>query len=220
MRNLENTHPDMMQKWYDFLESYKNKYNLPQEWIDLGLWRYKRYNPQWKKLIKELNIELTPNFQNEGNISVSISKGFSPCQDGGYSLKGKINTALNLEIITENAPTLTKNYEYDEDLQILTFNGMYKKEKYNLNLFSDGAFILKTNAENFHTNEFLRIFLTIIMKSIRCTTCGTCASICNQKAIFQFEKRMIIDTKKCISCKQCITHCPLYSDVQNLMDSI
>ena len=47
-----------------------------------------------------------------------------------------------------------------------------------------------------------------IINADNCISCGTCESVCIQKAIAQGDNSYIIDENKCIGCGKCIDVCP------------
>lgn len=208
---LKTTHPSLHSRWFDFLDSYAQKYHLPKEWVELGLWRYKRLPTQWKNLIEDQNIHYS--FQNttpnEG-LDLKITKGFSPCLQTGYSVKGRFTQVLDLSHIVDFLPALTTNFEYDDELDVISARGTYKRETYRFNLFSDGSIFLLAQSKTFDYEGWFQHFYTTVYRALYCNQCKTCVSVCPQQAIGLKESQIEIMASKCTSCKLCSSHCPLF----------
>ena len=232
-QRLKETHPDLHKKWFDFLENYRKEHGYPEEWLKLALWRNKKYPPQWRNIINRLGIQLQTKLENSAqNLKYNETKGFSPCVQGGYSIKGRFNSPINLEGMQNFLDALTDDYEYD-DLGILTIilndrvNG--EKVRKEINLFSDGSVLFLFNQENVDYERLKKEIFCLVLKASFCNLCGTCAKVCTQKAIkikenqaedlnneddqYEFYK---IDNKKCTHCKTCIYHCPLFVIAKNM----
>ncbi|GHU42999.1 4Fe-4S ferredoxin [Spirochaetia bacterium] len=53
-------------------------------------------------------------------------------------------------------------------------------------------------------------------KIVTCAQCGSCAKVCEEKAITQNDKGIyIIDKKKCKNCGKCIEECPFHVMVKS-----
>ena len=57
--NMHKTHPDMAQRWDDFLNRWAADRGLPEEFISWGLWRWKELPPKMKELVREKGLDLT-----------------------------------------------------------------------------------------------------------------------------------------------------------------
>ncbi len=209
---LEETHPRLIKRWYNFLREYKKKYQLPEEWIKYGLWRFKEYPPQWKIFFEKTDIK--PNklkIKTNQEISIVLTKGFSPCLMSGYSIKGKITNYTPTETTISYFAPLSSNVDFDEDLNIFSLKSSFKGIKYTLNLFSDGSFFLKSNQKNFNYINLVKLFYTSILREKMCKSCEICVSICPNNALKRKNNRIEVNEKLCTSCQKCITHCPLYN---------
>jgi phosphoadenosine phosphosulfate reductase len=220
---LEKTHPILHEKWFSFLKSYAEKNGISDEWIKLGLWRFKELGPQWVNLLKLNNLSMDsiiPKKRKQDSLELNILKGFSPCVDSGYSIKGKFSQPLNLENLVNFIPSFSKDFDYNEELFILSINSKFKNIDYVLNVFSDGAFLLKTAVERFDYAKFIQFLYTCAVKTEKCNLCETCISICPQQAITKVNSLIQTDLGKCIQCGKCITHCPLDRDVKSKISKI
>ncbi len=218
---IKESHPKRYKKWFDYLNKYSEKFNLPKEWIELGLWRFKKFSPQWKNLIQELNIPI--NFQSNDfstPLNLTISKGFSPCIQSGYSIKGRFSQPLNLINISNIISSISNNYDYDEELNVITIQSQFKLQDYRYNLFSDGSFILLVQKKDFDYVKFLKLIVSNVLRSIYCNQCKTCISICPNQAIKLNEASIFIDENLCNQCLTCVTHCPLYQMSKKLIEGL
>ena len=57
--NMHKTHPEMAQRWDDFLNRWAADRGLPEEFISWGLWRWKELPPKMKELVREKGLDLT-----------------------------------------------------------------------------------------------------------------------------------------------------------------
>ncbi|WP_371801919.1 phosphoadenosine phosphosulfate reductase domain-containing protein [Candidatus Lokiarchaeum ossiferum] len=218
---LKSSHPQMYARWFSYLEDYALKYKLPQEWISMGLWRFKRLSPQWKNIVEEHHIQLDyAGADPSMPLHLDITKGFSPCLQSGYSMKGKFSQPIDLNILNNILPAVTKDYEFDSDLNVISISSQFKKEPYRLNLFPDGSFFLLVPNQQFSYGQFFKLITTSVLRAIYCNQCKTCISICPVKAIKLNDINIKIDTEKCTSCKNCVTHCPLFQMGKKLIDDL
>ncbi|TFH30852.1 MAG: 4Fe-4S dicluster domain-containing protein [Promethearchaeota archaeon] len=215
---LKQTHPALHAKWFSFLDSYASQYGLPPEWVEYGLWRFKKFPPQWMNVMKEQGIEFqfhntTPN----EDVDLKITKGFSPCLQSGYSVKGKFTQALDLVHILDYLPSLTRDFEYDEELNVISGSGVYKKFSYRFNLFSDGSVFFLSPQQDFDYAGWFQHFYTTIYRTLFCNQCKTCISVCPTQAIRIEGSQVAIDVSKCTTCRLCSSHCPLFQISKNMI---
>lgn len=217
---LQDTHPKKHDAWFSYLSKYAEKYNLPSEWVDLGLWRYKKLPKQWKNLLKERQI--TYKFQNSSpshDLHISITKGFSPCLQTGYSVKGRFSQVIDLPNLVSFLPALTSTFEYDSELEVISGNGKFKQIPFRFNLFSDGSVFLLSPERNFDYQAWFRYFFTTVYRSFFCNQCKTCINVCPTNAIIINGEQVKIQPERCSSCKKCITHCPYFQIGKSIIDA-
>ena len=223
---IKTSHPKLYNRWFDYLDRYAEKFGLPPEWIDLGLWRFKHYSPQWKNLIKEQNIPITFTASDpSAPLEFILTKGFSPCENSGFSVKGRFSLPLDLPRLMDYLPALTKDYSFDEELNVLSVNSIFKKQKYRFNIFADGSIFLHSMSNSFPYGDFLKLLVGTVFRAQFCNQCKTCISICPTHAISLSSTGIQIDRQKCSQCfisnshqRQCITHCPLFQLSKKISD--
>ncbi len=234
---IKDTHPALYKKWFDYLENYRKEHGYPEEWIKLALWRNKKHPPQWRNIMNRLGIKLQTQLENSSqNLQYKETKGFSPCVQGGYSIKGRFNSPINLEGMQKFVDAITDDYEYD-DLGILTITvnekQNEKKIRKEINLFADGSILFLFDKETDDYERLKKEIFCVALKSSFCNLCGTCATICPQKAIkikenqedieseqgLDVEDEYKIDTNKCTRCRSCIYHCPLFVIAKNIQSN-
>jgi phosphoadenosine phosphosulfate reductase len=214
---LKTSHPDMYQQWFSYLESYRQKHKLPKEWIEWGLWRYKKLSLQWFKIVEKSGISLKFIKSDPSSpLNFELTKGFSPCLQDGYSIKGKFSEPIDLAELVLFLPTLTKNFEYDEELNVISIRSSWKKQNYTLNLYSDGALFLLSPSKNFPVNDYLQYFIGTIFRSQYCNQCKTCEMICPSKSISFIDAKIRIDSNTCTNCLKCISHCPFFQSAKKI----
>ncbi|MCF2139029.1 MAG: phosphoadenosine phosphosulfate reductase family protein [Candidatus Lokiarchaeota archaeon] len=208
---LQETHPILHSEWFSYLTNYAEKYGLPAEWVKYGLWRYKKLPPQWRNLLTEKKIQYQ--FHNPSpnhDLQISITKGFSPCLQTGYSVKGRFSQVIELAHLVDFLPALTSEFEYDKEIDVISGRGSYKKLKYRFNLFSDGSIFLLSPERNFDYQSWFQYLFTTVYRSFFCNQCETCINVCPTHAIKLTDSQIIINPTVCTSCKMCISHCPYF----------
>ncbi|MDR0438883.1 MAG: aminotransferase class V-fold PLP-dependent enzyme, partial [Methanocalculaceae archaeon] len=56
---MHKTHPDMIARWDDFLTRWAADRDLPPEFINWGLWRWKTLPPKMKKLVRDAGLDFS-----------------------------------------------------------------------------------------------------------------------------------------------------------------
>jgi 3'-phosphoadenosine 5'-phosphosulfate sulfotransferase (PAPS reductase)/FAD synthetase/predicted RNA-binding protein with PUA domain len=57
---VKRNHPDLYQKWYEYLRQWGKENRLPESYIRCGLWRWKELPPKMKELISTRKISIRP----------------------------------------------------------------------------------------------------------------------------------------------------------------
>ncbi|HJJ30588.1 MAG TPA: aminotransferase class V-fold PLP-dependent enzyme [Methanocorpusculum sp.] len=59
LETLRVTHPQMAERWDEFLLKWAEERGLPSEFVTWGLWRWKELPPKMQELVKNANLDLT-----------------------------------------------------------------------------------------------------------------------------------------------------------------
>ncbi|WP_319378906.1 aminotransferase class V-fold PLP-dependent enzyme [uncultured Methanocorpusculum sp.] len=59
LETLRVTHPEMAERWHEFLTRWAEERGLPPEFVTWGLWRWKELPPKMQELVKEVGLDLT-----------------------------------------------------------------------------------------------------------------------------------------------------------------
>lgn len=211
------THPDLHARWVAFLERYRREAGLPPEWVSLGLWRVKNPHGQWQELLEEEDIQLTPRAtrrpgSSARDLRVIVSKGFSPCTSGEFSVQARVNHPLELEALFPLLQTLAPRVDYEDEDGVVVITGE-GHGGFTCTLFADGSLFLQTGDARFKATKFLLRVLGLVARGEYCQQCDVCVEACPRSALARDATGgFVVDQHLCLgwSCQKCTTHCPLF----------
>lgn len=188
-------------RWDDYLESYRQRRDLPESWKDLGLWRWKRLPPAMRNKLAELGISLeslVPEDVEGAPLRLKTASGYRPCTEGGYSLEGVFTRKLDLARV-QNLLNVIGKVEYLKDENIAKAGSVI--------VFGEGAVSIKEKDEK-AIRELSRTVEEIAIRAMFCVGCGVCIGRCRSGAL-SVDGIATIDPEKCTHCGECLGPCPV-----------
>ena len=208
---VKSIKPDYWQEWNDFLEDWRAKNNLPKEWINWGLWRWKKLPKKLLDLAQELEIDLdyVRKEQSEPgcwDLQYTPIEGFATCKTGDLIIEGTFNVPINLPRL-EQFWEIFCSTNYDDNLGILQGE---TTEGISVTISSDGA-VSASGKELLKLEKMLKKLVLEVFRSEECTGCRICLSHCPTNAIFINEdlNQVEIQQNKCSQCGECHNRCPV-----------
>ncbi|HMK46566.1 MAG TPA: phosphoadenosine phosphosulfate reductase family protein, partial [Methanocella sp.] len=198
---MKELHPDKFKKWQDRLRSWARDMGLPQEYVDLGFWRWKALPPKMLNLAREKGISLKPHARKR--MSLSMIRGISPCAAGGFSLEGVLSTGqlrADPEILKEALKTIGMP-SYSDDLDVMLLRTPRGTSK----LFAGGQ-VYASSDDKIYAQ---RLFADTIRQALRaslCTQCRICVKVCPRRAI-RIDGHLRVDESRCDRCGRCTRAC-------------
>jgi phosphoadenosine phosphosulfate reductase len=204
--SLRRTHPDLYARWAQKMQDWADRYGFPNEWYELGFWRWKNLPKGQLELINRLGLDIKPSRQSPGEmIELNITKGVSPCTKSGFSLEGAFSTGIDLNRISKIMPIFGKTNMLEELGALRTVSG-----NNSISLFSSGSVVVRGSDER-SVDRLTKQFERAARRALLCQGCGSCIPQCSQGALHLDDKRIAVDEKKCISCLECDNWpCPTY----------
>ena len=192
--------PKLWERWYSFLEKWREAENLQEEWIKFGLWRWQTPPKKMKNLLEPL----FPNLFQAPKTFFSFEET-EPCKDGTYHVICHLEETIDLEKAKNFAQTLGKTLLGPKTLLV------YPNENGSSVIISEEK--IRFNFKNSEEIEFFMETLRAVIRSIKCKGCGVCAEVCPTKSIQIIEendhKLVKIDKESCNKCGKCNLKCPL-----------
>lgn len=224
-KRMGELHPDMYDRWNNYLLEWAKSHGLSNDFIEHGFWRWKELPPKMLKLAEELGIGITPANVRGADVetfSIHVTSGVSPCKAGGFSVEGIIrgvstNDAANvMNIIGKNV--------YSEEL------GMLRVEADNgsINMFATGS-ILVNGATKEEALSLFKDAAKQLMRVNKCTRCGICVKVCPVNAIRINDSVSAVDVdssngngglqinESCTRCGKCTEACVVIKYFDKLM---
>ncbi|WP_297464266.1 phosphoadenosine phosphosulfate reductase family protein, partial [Thermococcus sp.] len=96
---LKKEKPELWEKWFRALDYWRRRFDLPEEWITHGFWRWKKLSRGEKAVAQKLGVEI-PEERSWEPVRYSIEE----TDDGVFTVR--FNTVVNLDRIREVAPIL------------------------------------------------------------------------------------------------------------------
>ncbi|NJE85817.1 4Fe-4S dicluster domain-containing protein [Thermococcus sp. CX2] len=181
---LKEEKPELWAKWENELERWRRRFNLPEEWITYGFWRWKKLSKGEKAIAKKLGVEI-PEERSWEPVRYSIEE-----ENGVFTVR--FNTVVNLKRIREVVPILGEVEEGENYIRAgkVTFR-------------VDGAY-----TEDF--NEGVQAYY-LVKRAYECVGCGVCVGKCPEGAlsIDPVSKKIVVDGSLCTHCRECMDVCPL-----------
>lgn len=206
--NLKEVHPDLYNKWMDFLISWSHRQGLPDEWATRGFWRWKKLSGERLRIAREIGIKLRPvDSEPCNNIAFDFAYGFSPCSDGTFSLEGRFSCALDLEKVA-NRLVLFGDVSHSSAFGVVSAS----EDGVSANVFADGSVRIRlNNRDEKNLGKIVQRIVRLVVQSVVCSGCGICVQQCPSKSIDITEGFPKIDEEKCNRCKSCLERCPVLS---------
>jgi len=204
LQQLNELHPDLYTRWMKFLREWGEKYNLSPEWAERGFWRWRKFKEKGQiHLASEMGIsEEKIIWQKDYELKFYLTQGINPCQDGSFSIEGRIEGYLDINAIM-NQLGIVGSVKYSESLGIINL----RSADLSLNLFSDGTIILRGVKDEIEEN--LKLILSLIKRAHECIGCGLCISQCTKQALTIKADRIWVNHQLCDHCQMCLEKCSI-----------
>jgi phosphoadenosine phosphosulfate reductase len=170
------------ERWTEYLEDYASKNKKPDEWLVLGLWRWK-VPPKGVKDIAQDPLKL------------AVSDTHIPCTLG-VRTEGFFMDKLDMDRVT-NMLAILGDVDYDEEVEAA------QMERYVV--FREGLVIIRAESEE-NLRSQAKDLERVIKKAENCVACGVCLGLCENDAIVLKKKAWIIE-ENCQQCKKCLYPC-------------
>jgi len=210
---------DRYPQWQKFLNEYAETGNLPPEWKDFGLWRWKNAPPSIREEVKKVTGKDVPEFtkrrsvSDKGPITIRVQEGYSPCVMG-YSVEAALSRPIDLKRLKPFTHAIAWYVELKEEDDILTAD--------NVTFYGAGSIISKANVEKDARVRIDEAF-QLIVRAEQCIGCGLCVARCTPHALYMKDGKVEIYEDECIFCKDCFGPCPAVrfgSDVADAVDLV
>ncbi|MHA1882917.1 MAG: phosphoadenosine phosphosulfate reductase domain-containing protein [Candidatus Thorarchaeota archaeon] len=207
IEGLKETHPQLYERWKDQLVKWSEKLGYPQEWVDLGFWRWKRLPNGQMNLIEQLGLDIQVDRPGPSDIlELNVVKGVSPCTEvSGLSLEGQFSMGINLPRAAKLLPIFGTT-KLSEKLGALRI----KSQSNTISLFSSGSLVIRGKDESLIDKTSKQIERAV-KRALFCQACGSCIPQCEHGALILVDQKITVDTEKCTNCLKCDTWpCPTY----------
>lgn len=202
--NIISKESDRFPQWEEFLERYRTSNELPEEWKEYGLWRWKSAPQSIRDEIKKTTGKDVPELTKrkalpgKGPISIKIQDGYSPCTIG-YSVEAALSRPIDLVRLKPFTHALGWYVELNEEDDVLTADM--------ITFYGEGSIIVKSNIEREAYTRMDKAF-QLVVRSEQCIGCGLCVARCEPGALYMKDGRVEVHEDECIFCRQCFGPCP------------
>jgi phosphoadenosine phosphosulfate reductase len=193
--------------WRSFLEGWRAKNGLPEEWATYGFHRFKRIPPYMRELQERLGLDLS-SFPGGGEEPVRFVEGNRSCETG-LSKEGVVSKAVDHGRFSNLSNILGRvlRMEGIEGFDVFPNGWSWKKSA--VESFRDGALIVR-GLEGPELEARCTKVRSVVLRAAFCVGCGVCAGRCPVQALSvdRDSKRIALDPAKCVHCGSCLGPCP------------
>jgi phosphoadenosine phosphosulfate reductase len=188
------------------MHEWAEKYGFPDEWIEMGFWRWKKLPKGQMELINKFGLDIEPDRSSPGEqLELRVTKGIAPCTKSGFSLEGAFSSGIDLNRVSKVFPIFGKTRLSEEMGALRTTAG-----ENSIALFSSGSLVVR--GENERTVEKLTEKMErAVRRAVLCQECGSCVPQCEHGALSLDSGKISVDEEKCTNCLKCDNWpCPTY----------
>jgi phosphoadenosine phosphosulfate reductase len=206
LESLRETHPEHHKKWESKMQEWAEKYGFPNEWIELGFWRWKKLPKGQIKLVNKLGLDIEPDRSSPGeSLELQVTKGIAPCTKSGFSLEGSFSSGIDLNRVSKLFPIFGKTKLSEEMGALRTSSG-----ENSISLFSSGSVVVRGPNEKI-VERLTQKMERAVRRAIFCQECGSCVPQCEHGALSLEKGQISVDEEKCTNCLKCDNWpCPTY----------
>jgi len=208
----ERTHPEMHKEWDSYLREYASEHGLPNEYVDMGFWRWKVLPPKMIRLAEDINVKISP--KAPGKMSVRMLKGASPCAAGGFSMEAVVSIPRSRDFsCVADALRTIGDVKYSDEFEI----ALLRTKKGTAKLFGGGQ-VSVTSGNAADAEQLFERSVKALLRSQLCTSCGICMKKCPRKAI-EIKDGLTVNPRRCDSCGKCERSCMVIHYYDKMMRS-
>jgi phosphoadenosine phosphosulfate reductase len=203
---LGTTHPDLYNRWRETLEEWKTRFGYPEEWADLGFWRWKKLPKGQMEVVNRLGLEIGVDRGGpKEDLRLSVVKGVSPCVSSGFSLDGQFTSGINITRAAMLMPIFGDTKVSDEIGALrVAANGN------SISLFSSGSLTIRGEQEG-TIGATAKQVERAMKRAQFCQACGSCVPQCPSGALTLELGTISVDSDRCTNCLECDNWpCPTY----------
>jgi len=206
LESLRETHPELHRKWDTKIREWADKYGFPDEWVDMGFWRWKSLPQGQMELVNKLGLSIEPDRSSPGqSLNLSVTKGVSPCVKSGFSLEGVFSSGIDLNRVSKLFPIFGKTRLSEELGALRTSAG-----ENSIALFSSGSVVVRGEKEK-SVERLTDQMERALKRALFCQSCGSCVPQCEHGALNLDDGKISVDEEKCTNCLKCDNWpCPTY----------
>ncbi|MHC1576222.1 MAG: phosphoadenosine phosphosulfate reductase domain-containing protein [Methanosarcinaceae archaeon] len=199
---LKETHPRREARLTQYLLDYAKQRGLSSQWVEYGLWRWKKLPPTMATLASDHGINVIPTHDPEQELTFTQTSGYRPCKEGGMSAEGSFNTAVDLSRLeTTGMLRVVGKVLYIEGVASVSH------DEDRAQVFASGTLTTRSDTEHRAKELMHRVELSV-RRGLKCMGCGVCVGKCPNNAITIRNGMACIDSK-CDQCGRCLNVCPV-----------
>ncbi len=200
---LKELHPKLYSRWMEFLASWAEKNGLSPLWAERGFWRTRKFRERGQiVLANELGVsEEEIIWKKDKKLKFHIVQGINPCQDGQFSVEGRIEGYLHRENIA-NHLSILGDVKNSPSLGVISL----RAKNLSLNIFSDGTITIRGEREALEKMQ--GVIISLITRANDCIGCGICIPFCSENALYLKDQKIWVN-KNCNACFKCLENCPV-----------
>jgi phosphoadenosine phosphosulfate reductase len=197
---VQELHPDLASDWERTLRDWYVPRGASEEYVEYGLWRWRRLPPKMINLAREIAISL-PDLES-GGPSLEQVRGARRWPDGSFSVEGVVTlpTGTDFGALVEVLKTLGRVI-HSEDYQ----TALVDIGQASLEMFGGGQIVAVAPSQQ-EAEEAFQSGVRALLRSNMCTCCGICVRVCKKGAI-TLDGHPVVDESKCDCCGECGEAC-------------